>query len=363
MPTLPPLRPRLRPGVVVRAALLGTVVARFVRATASEAPLTAVEPSGAQRDATVVIPARDEQDRIGPCVASLTGQGATVIVVDDGSTDRTREVATAAGATVVDAGPLPDGWAGKAHALQVGLGAASTPVVVFLDADTRARSDGFVATAVDALGDSTLVTAGARVLATDAGERWLHPAMLASLVYRLGPPGVVPADPTRTMANGQCMVVDRARLLDAGGFEPVRGNLLEDVALARSLAGRGHDVRFLDGTAVLDVEGYGSLGATWRGWGRSLDLRSVTLPAAQALDLAVVWSTMALPLPRLLTGRGDAVDVAALLVRVGTLVGTRGAYARRGLPYLLSPLADLAVAARITAGTIRPNRSWRGRTY
>jgi len=362
VPSLPPLRRHLRPGVVVRAALLGTVVARFVRATAAEAPLTAVDPSTDQRDATVVVPARDEQDRIGPCVASLTGQGATVIVVDDGSTDRTRDVATAAGATVIDAGPLPNGWAGKAHALQLGLEAASTPVVVFVDADTRARN-GFVAAAVDALGESTLVTAGARVLAADVGERWLHPSMLTSLVYRLGPPGVVPADPTRTMANGQCMVVDRARLLDAGGFEPVRGNLLEDLALARSLAGRGHDVRFLDGTAVIDVQGYGSLGATWRGWGRSLDLRSVTLPAAQALDLAVVWSAMALPLPRLLAGRGDAVDVAALLVRAATLVGTRGAYERRGLPYLLSPLADVPVAARLTAGSVRPSRSWRGRSY
>ena len=35
----------------------------------------------------------------------------------------------------------------------------------------------------------------------------------------------------------------------------------------------------------------------------------MTSPAAQLLDVAVVWSTMALPLPRLLAGRGDAVDV------------------------------------------------------
>ena len=312
--------------------------------------------------AVVVVPARDEQERIGPCVAALVAQGAEVVVVDDGSTDRTRAVAEEAGARVIAAGPLPAGWAGKAHALEVGLRSVDAPVVVFVDADTRARP-GFVAAAVDALSESTLVTAGARVDATDPGERWLHPSMLASLVYRLGPPGVVPTRAVRTMANGQCMVVDRARLLDAGGFEPVRDALLEDLALARSLAGRGHDVRFLDGTGVLQVAGYGSLGETWRGWGRSLDLRAVTSPGWQALDLAVVWSAMALPLPRLLAGRGDAVDVAAVLVRAGTLVGTRGAYTRRGLPYVLSPLADLAVAARITAGTVRPNRRWRGRTY
>lgn len=38
----------------------------------------------------------------------------------------------------------------------------------------------------------------------------------------------------------------------------VRAALLEDLALARSLAARGHDVRFLDATAVLDAAGYGS---------------------------------------------------------------------------------------------------------
>ncbi len=64
-------------------------------------------------------------------------------MVDDGSTDGTRAVAEDAGAEVIDAGPLPDGWAGKAHALQVGLEAATTAVVVAVDADTRAGA-GFV---------------------------------------------------------------------------------------------------------------------------------------------------------------------------------------------------------------------------
>ena len=72
---------------------------------------------------------------------------------------------------------------------------------------------------------------------------------------------------------------------------------------------------------------------------------------------------MALPLPRLLARRGDAVDVVALALRLGTLVGTARAYRRRGLPYWLSPLADVAVAGRITVGTVRPSRRWRGRDY
>ncbi|MFP5320868.1 MAG: glycosyltransferase, partial [Acidimicrobiia bacterium] len=126
---------------------------------------------------------------------------------------------------VVDAGPLPDGWAGKAHALEVGLRAATTATVVFVDADTR-PAPGFVSAAAGALDGATLVTLAARVDAASAGERWLHPSMLTTLVHRLGPPGVAARRPARTMARGQCMVVDRAALLAAGGFEPVQGALL-----------------------------------------------------------------------------------------------------------------------------------------
>lgn len=346
---------------MARAALVGLAAGRLAHVARADPPL-APRSGRPARSVTVVVPARDEASRIGPCVAALHDDGADVVVVDDQSSDATRAVAEAAGARVLEAGPLPPGWAGKAHAMHVGLDAATSDVVVFVDADTRARP-GFLAAVVGVLADATAVTVAARVDARAAGERWLHPAMLASLVYRLGPPGVDARRPERAMANGQCTVVDRRRLLGAGGFELVRDALLEDLALARHLAAHGHRVRFVDGTAVLDVEGYGSAARAWSGWGRSLDLAPVTGRGWQALDLAVVWAAMALPLPRVLARRGDAVDVVALALRLGTLAGTARAYRRRGLPYWLSPLADLPVAARITAGTVRPARSWRGRTY
>ncbi len=356
------LRPRSAAGAAIRGALLATAAGRFARGVTAAPPAQPRPVDAELRDLTVVVPARDEAHRIGPCLSALVPSGVRVLVVDDGSTDDTRDVAALAGAEVVDAGPLPPGWAGKAHALQVGLEAATTPTVVTLDADTR-PGPGFLGAVAALAGDTTLTTLGARVQAGSTGERWLHPAMLSSLVYRLGVPGVPARRPSRTMASGQCMVIDRQRLLDAGGFAPVRGSLVEDLALARMLAGAGHQVRFVDGTAVVAVEGYGSMTAAWRGWGRSLDLAPVTPPGWQLLDVAVVWVAMALPLPRLAAGRGDVVDVAALATRLGVLVGTRTAYARRGVPYWLSPLTDVPVAVRITAGTLRPARRWRGRDY
>ena len=81
---------------------------------------------------SVVIPARDEAARIGPCLDGLAGDPDVleVIVVDDGSTDGTAAVAAARGARVVTAGAAPAGWVGKPWALQRGLEAARGDIVV-----------------------------------------------------------------------------------------------------------------------------------------------------------------------------------------------------------------------------------------
>lgn len=350
----------------VRAAALAVAVVRVAkgarRAPGLQADHSVASGEPVAQDATVIVPARDEATRIGPCVHSLMGQGARVIVVDDGSTDATRSIAEAVGAEVIDAGDLPSGWAGKAHALQVGIEAATSDIVICLDADCRVEP-GFVAAMSQAVNGNTMISAGARVDAPDPLGRIVHASMLASLVYRLGPPGVPASRAERTMANGQCMAFDRTALLEAGGFAPVADNLIEDLALARSLAADGHRVAFLDATDLVTVEGYGSARATWDGWGRSLALADVTSPAWLAADLAVVWAAMALPLPRLLSGRGDVIDIAGVALRFGVVVATAGAFRPADGALVLAPYADLPVAARITLGALRPSRTWRGRTY
>jgi dolichol-phosphate mannosyltransferase len=76
-----------------------------------------------------------------------------------------------------------------------------------------------------------------------------------------------------------------------------------------------------------------------------------------------VLLTMPVPLVRMATGRADAVDLAALAVRLGTLFGTRRAFDRGGLAYWTSPLADLVAGGVLAAGIVRPHRTWRGRRY
>ncbi|MGZ4833486.1 MAG: glycosyltransferase, partial [Terriglobales bacterium] len=51
---------------------------------------------------SVVILACDEERNLPDCLASLQGLACELFVVDSGSTDRTREIAAAAGAVVVE---------------------------------------------------------------------------------------------------------------------------------------------------------------------------------------------------------------------------------------------------------------------
>ena len=346
---------------LAQAAAGAVVLARLSRGRRRRPPLVARRTA---RRVSVVIPARDEADRIGPCLAGLAGDPDVheVVVVDDGSTDATAAVARAHGARVV-AGTDRAGWVGKPWALQQGLEAATGEIVVSLDADTRPRT-GLVGALAGALDGADLVTASARFVCEGPGERLLHPSMLASLVYRYGPSDAdAPAAPGRVLANGQVTAVRRDALLAAGGYAPAAGHMTDDAALARSLARAGWRIAFVDGTALVEVRMYASARETWREWGRSIALPDVTPPAWQAADLAVVWLAMALPVARTALGRPRALDLALLVLRLALLAPLAGAYTRRGAPFWLSPLADPATAVRLTLSALRPRREWRGRTY
>jgi dolichol-phosphate mannosyltransferase len=314
---------------------------------------------------SVVVPARDEEDRIGPCLRAVLADPAVgeVIVVDDESRDGTARLASSLGAKVVAGAPPPPGWVGKQWALRQGTEAAKHETVVALDADTR-PCPGLVAALASALGEYDLVTAAPRFVCDGTAEQALHAAFLATLVYRFGPVGPrVPPPPHRVLANGQCAAFRRDRMLASEGFERVRGNMTDDVALARSLASAGWKVGFLDAGGLLEVDMHASAAEVWREWGRSLPLRDTTGPAALAADLAVVWLTCALPAVRLLLGRPTRLDLALSGTRLLLAGALRGSYVRPGAGVWLSPLLDPVAAARLTWTSLRPVRTWRGRSY
>ena len=89
---------------------------------------------------SVIVPARNEEACLADCLQSLvaqTGVDFEIIVVDDHSTDRTREIAESfPGVRVIEAGPLPAGWTGKNNAVTTGAREARGQWLLFTDADT-----------------------------------------------------------------------------------------------------------------------------------------------------------------------------------------------------------------------------------
>lgn len=81
---------------------------------------------------TACVIARDEEERLPACLASLAFCDEVVVVVDDASCDRTREVALAAGARVVDSP-----WRGFAGQRNLALEHASGSWALEVDADER----------------------------------------------------------------------------------------------------------------------------------------------------------------------------------------------------------------------------------
>lgn len=354
--------------VLAQAVAAGAVLSRLARGRRRRPPLDAAAAPPPDAPVSVVIPARDEALRLGPCLDGLRDDAdvGEIVVVDDCSTDGTGTLAQERGARVVTGAPLPEGWAGKAWALEQGLRAARGEWVVFLDADTRPRP-GLVRALVAAARETgcDLLSAAPRFACDGMAERALHASMLASLVLRTGPTDVEgwQPRPERAIANGQCLVARRATIVEAGGWGLVGSHMTEDVAMARALRRDGRRLAFVDAADLLEVRMYEGLGETWTGWGRSLMGTDVTSRAWSAADLATLWLVQAAPLVRVLTRRATPLDAALLAIRLALVAGLARAYRPRGAGLWLSPLADVATCLRLTQSVLRPTRTWRGRSY
>lgn len=340
----------------------------------------AIAPGRALTDTTVsaIVPTLNEAERIGPCLAGLQKQGAPlveVIVVDSSSVDGTASLAMAAarrdGRVRLATDPaLPAGWVGKVWALQYGLSLARGEWVLGLDADIE-PNEGMVAGAVRAAREHglELVSFAPMFAGQTAAERWLQPAVLASLIYRTAAPGT-PAPPDRLLANGQCFLVRREVLLRHGGYALARDSFADDVRLARSLAERGVRCGFLDGRLLYRVRSYRSVAEMWREWGRSVDLADATGRTRQLLQLLLLLLALVLPVPVLVLALVVplpppliVVNLILLSVRIAVLFSFAPSYEQRGAPFYASWLADSAAFFRVALSTFRRPVSWRGRSY
>jgi dolichol-phosphate mannosyltransferase len=355
------------------------------------APLLPLEPSAealAKQDpkVSIVIPTLNEIDRLPTCLEGLRNQAAKeIIVVDSRSQDGTPEYVQKLQKDfpiplkLITDDPLPEGWVGRPWALHTGF-LNSDPTsewVLGIDADTLPQK-GLVASFVDqaTVDNFDIVSLSPKFILKTAGEQWLQPALLITLIFRFGATG----DRTqftedRVMANGQCFLSKRAKLVELNGYELAKSSFCDDVTLARAAAQRGAKVGFLDGAALMQVRMYTSMAETWREWGRSLDLKDASTPSQTFADCLLLTAVQGLPIPMLIAlsiwqpAPSILMNVLfwlnAFLVFIRCLLvfGIRTSYTEVGFWFWLSPLADPVAVIRIWISALTKPKSWRGRTY
>jgi hopene-associated glycosyltransferase HpnB len=203
----------------------------------------------------VVIPARNEAAAIGSTVSSLLGlryPGAVhIFVVDDESSDNTagfaEEAAVAANArdrvTILEAGALPAGWTGKMWAVSQGVSQAlkSSPTYLLLtDADIDHHPDSLAQLVAWAQqGRYSLTSLMVKLHCRTLAERLLIPAFVY-FFFLLYPPAWIRSPRSRTAgAAGGCMLITPEALAAAGGIAAIRGEIIDDCALAREVKRSG----------------------------------------------------------------------------------------------------------------------------
>ena len=321
---------------------------------------------------TVVIPAYNEATNIEACLESVLASADPcdswrVLVVDDGSSDATAELARAAGQragvpagrfALLQAGPRPaaERWVGKNWACSRAMEQVSSDWVLFLDADVRLAPS----TLQRALGQASEERADlfslAPRLACGCLAEWMVQPIMASLLG-LGFPIEAandPADPT-AFAAGPFMLFRRSAYEAIGGHRELAGEVVEDLALARRIKASGHRLRYLLGVDAVELRMYRDFASLWEGWSKNwfsgLDRSIVRALGASAVVLLLFSG------PWLLAGAAASGLLLSALLPTGTsgtaspagadAAAASHAAAILSLPEGSSDLADLPLAGLI----------------
>jgi glycosyltransferase involved in cell wall biosynthesis len=251
---------------------------------------------------SVIVPARNEEVSLGSCLNSLICQSGVdfeIIVVDDHSTDRTHDIARsfAAPVRVIEAAPLAPGWTGKNNAVASGARIARGEWLLFTDADTVHLPGSLARSLQEAMREkAAALSYSPEQIVESVWEKAVMPVIFAELTATFRPSQVSDPRSPAAAANGQYLLITREAYDAVGGHAAVRGDLLEDVALARLVKRSGRKIFFRFSADAVRTRMYRTFGQLREGWTKNLALlfpSPFRLAVLRMLEFALIAASLA----------------------------------------------------------------------
>jgi hopene-associated glycosyltransferase HpnB len=221
-----------------------------------------------------IVPARNEARTISQAVSSLAKQNYpgefSIVVVDDHSEDGTtalaQQAANESGASqrlkIHSAAPLAPGWTGKLWALNEGIQFAvnySAEFFWFTDADIEHAPDTLRRLVSRAEKESLdLLSLMVLLQAKTLPERLLIPPFLYFFLMLYPPRWIADPNASTAGAAGGCILLRRNVLAPIGGIASIRGEVIDDCALARAVKRRGGKIWMGLTRASVSLRSYGT---------------------------------------------------------------------------------------------------------
>ncbi len=327
--------------------------------------------------AAVLIPARDEEENIEATVQAALGSGAAeVIVLDDGSSDRTAELVRQIAARepslrLINGRPLPAGWCGKNFACAQLAAATREPVLIFVDADVRLAPGAAPRLAATLEQSGAQLTSGVpREITITFSEQLLIPLIHFLLL------GFLPLKrmrrsrhPAYGVGCGQLFVAAAAAYHATGGHEAIRDRIHDGLALPEKFRAHAFRTDLFDATALATCRMYRRNGEVWRGLAKNtregLGAPQLILPMTLFLSLGQV-----VPFVLAFSAGASAVQILAGTAACFALLPRLVAVRRFHQPLAGAFLHPLAIGALLSIQWFglgrfllgRPAR-WKGRAY
>ena len=239
-----------------------------------------MEPSDGKKDRSisVIIPARNEEKNLPLLLDDLIKQryeNLEIIVVDDGSRDKTGEIAKASDVTVITICDKPPGWLGKNWACQKGAESSEGELLLFLDADVRLKPHA-VERILEVYEKNGVPLS---VQPYHKTEKCYEQASLFFNLIQIGANGTSLKKPQNIGLYGPLILLSKEDYKTIGGHESVKENIVEDMALGVRLKEAKIPYDLYVGDEEISFRMYsGGFRSLLEGWTKNIASGAMSIP-------------------------------------------------------------------------------------